>query len=499
MRIAGVCLIILLFFNSFSINQVLAVEEPIDLFAVDDSKELFLEGGVVLQPDAETSAPDINLRPAGFKEYMYDTGIWYGVQWGARLYWVRDKSLKIFNTSFSKFWDNITTKPVWDDGDTFVVNWVAHPFFGMLSYQFYRARGHDRWSSALGSVIQSTLFEYAIEGLAVEPSLIDLVVTPGLGVPIGMVMEELSGWLIEQDNSAARVGAYITNPMRLFVKDRKIGLINPLAGTFEFSGPFTIGATKDKALDLAYPLFLESPLPLGRVMADLEVVALDKDFGDQLFFYSIRLDLPSESGFFGLYIDAPYGGVNNVEGARNGYEFSNITVGAKQVLIKSRNSVFSAGLELVLPSAFTDGQGRLEAATSYRRDIPTYIYKAFTATPYVAGAAWKGPFSLQANLGTDYIFNAENFEGDNFEFRVYYGAAAGVNVPIPIIAPIVFVEFDGYTLPTVDTDGKTDLFVTPGIRFGKKISPGFAVQIPVEGPTSDIAKADFIFDFQIRF
>jgi hypothetical protein len=142
-----------------------------------------------------------------------------------------------------------------------------------------------------------------------------------------MAMEEISQWLIEQDNSVARVGAYITNPVRLFVKDRRIGLINPLAGTFEFSGPFTIGNTKEKALELGYTLFLESPLPLGRVMADLEVVTLDKDFGDQLFFYSIRLDLPSESGLFGLYIDAPYGGVNNVEGARNGYEFSNITVG----------------------------------------------------------------------------------------------------------------------------------------------------------------------------
>jgi len=284
--VAGVCFIILLFFNSVPINQVLAVEEPIDLFAVDDPKEPFRDGEVDIQPGAETSTPEINLRPAGFKEYMYDTGIWYGVQWGARLYWVRDKSLKIFNTSLSKWWDNITTKPVWDDGDTFVVNWVAHPFFGMLSYQFYRARGHDRWSSVLGSVIQSVLFEYAIEGLAVEPSLIDLVVTPGLGVPIGMAMEELSQWLIEQDNSVARVGGYITNPMRLFVKDRKIGIINPVAGSFEFSGPFTIGSTKDKALDLAYPLFLESPLPLGRVMADLEVVALDKDFGDQ--FFSIR-------------------------------------------------------------------------------------------------------------------------------------------------------------------------------------------------------------------
>ncbi|MEM7007882.1 MAG: hypothetical protein AAF462_01980, partial [Thermodesulfobacteriota bacterium] len=318
-------------------------------------------------------------------------------------------------------------------------------------------------------------------------------------VPVGMVMEELSEWLIEQNNTAATIGAYVTNPMRLFVKDRQIGIINPVAGTFEFKGPFTIGATKDRALDLSYPLFFEPPLPLGRVMADLEVVALDKDFGDQLFFYSIRLDLPSESGFFGLYIDAPYGGVNNVEPARNGYEFSNITIGAKQVVIKSTNYVVSGGLDFTIPTGFTDGQDRLSVVTSYRRDLPTYIYQAFTVTPYISGAMWKDAFSLQTYLATDYMFNAENFEGNSFEFRLNYSAAAGVNVPINIISPTVFLEFDGYTLTSDNIDRKTDLFLTPGIRFGKRISPGFAVQFPVAGPTSDIAEADFIFDFQLRF
>ncbi|MGB2691203.1 MAG: DUF3943 domain-containing protein [Thermodesulfobacteriota bacterium] len=498
MRVARAYLVLIVLF-AIPIYSTLADEKAVGVNESVQSVESYQVGDVVLQPEPNITESQFNFKPLGFKEYMYDTGIWYGVQWGARMYWVRDKSLKIFNTSFTKWWDNVTEKPKWDDGDTFVVNWVAHPFFGMLSYQFYRARGHSRWSSALGSVIQSTLFEYAIEGLAVQPSLKDLVVTPGLGVPIGMVMEELSEWLIEQDNSVATVGAYLTNPMRLFVKDRQIGIINPVAGTFEFSGPFTIGATKDKALDLAYPLFMESPLPLGRVMADLEIVVLDKNFGDQMFFYSIRLDLPSESGFFGLYIDAPYGGVNNIEGARNGYEFANITLGAKQVFMKSENAVISAGLEVAVPTAFTDGQGRLQAVTNYRRDLPTYIYQAFTATPYLAGAIWKGAFSLQANLGTDYIFNAKNFQGDDFEFRLNYGAAAGVNVPIKIIDPTIFFEFDGYTLTSDDNNRKTDLFITPGIRFGKRISPGFAVQVPVVGPTSDIAEVNFIFDFQIRF
>jgi len=499
LRIDRVYIFFYLLFVLAPLNYLLANEGVSDPVNSGEGAESYLVGDVVLEPEPNIIESPVILKPLGFKEYMYDTGIWYGVQWGARLYWVRDKSRKIFNTSFTKWWDNITEKPKWDDGDSFVVNWVAHPFFGMMSYQFYRARGHSRWSSALGSVIQSTLFEYAIEGLAVQPSMIDLVVTPGLGVPLGIVMEELSEWLIEQDNSVATVGAYITNPIRIFVKDQQIGIINPVAGAFEFTGPFTIGATKDRALDLGYPLYFEAPLPLGRVMADLEVVALNKDFGDQFFFYSIRLDLPSESGFFGLYIDAPYGGVNNVEGAKNGYEFANITIGAKQVLMKSKNIVLTAGIETAIPTAFTDGQDRLSAVTNYRRDLPTYIYQAFTATPYLTGAVWKGAFSLQAGLGTDYIFNAKNFQGDDFEFRVNYSGAAGINVPIKIISPTVYFEFDGYTLTSDDSSRDTDLFITPGIRFGKRISPGFAVQVPVAGPTSDIAEVDFIMDFQLRF
>jgi len=64
---------------------------------------------------------------------------------------------------------------------------------------------------------------------------------------------------------------------------------------------------------------------------------------------------------------------------------------------------------------------------------------------------------------------------------------------------MVFAEFDGYTITTDDINDKTDLFVTPGIRFGNRFSPGFAVQFPVSGPTSDIADADFYFDLQLRF
>ena len=165
MKAVRIILVFVLFFNLVPVNAVLGDQEPVSLFASEDSKEPFHDGEVIIDPQPKKTTPNVDLRPPGFKEYMYDTGIWYGVQWGARMYWVRDKSLKIFNTSFSKWWDNITTKPVWDDGDTFFINWVAHPFFGMLSYQFYRARGHSRWSSALGLLFKAHYLNMRLRGL----------------------------------------------------------------------------------------------------------------------------------------------------------------------------------------------------------------------------------------------------------------------------------------------------------------------------------------------
>jgi Domain of unknown function (DUF3943) len=452
-------------------------------------------------PDDEKPAKDTDLRPANFRTYMYDTWIWYGVQWAGRLWWVRDKNLKIFDASFSTFWDNLTREPLWNDQDDFIVNWVLHPFFGMLSYQFYRARGHSFWASALGSVIQSTLFEYAIEGWVVRPSGVDLIVTPALGVPLGWTMEQLSDWLIDQDNKAAHVAAYIADPMRLFVKNRNLGLINPMTGAFEFHGPFTISTTKGRALALGYTPFFEPPLPLGRIGIDLEVINL-RHSGGQYILYPMRLEFPSESNYVGVYLDLPYGGVNHVKDGdtaiRDGFEFGNLGIGVKGLAIKSHDYAVAAGIEALFPTSLTDSQDRLQQVVKYRRDFSLYLYQAFTASPYVTGGVWKGPFSLQGSFGSDFIFHANHYEGQDFEFRINYHAAAGVNVPMTG-SPTVYCEFDGYTVTSQESPGNTNLFLTPGIRFGNKYSPGFAVQFPVDGPTKDLADVDFITDFQLRF
>ncbi|MEW6144051.1 MAG: DUF3943 domain-containing protein [Thermodesulfobacteriota bacterium] len=503
MKAKIVCAVILLLFQLAPARA----EEPVTPHEPDDAV-LPAEGTHADAPalkinDTNEPAPAPDLRPPGFKTYMEDTAIWYGAQWAARLWWVRDKNVKIFDGGFHTFWSNLTSDPIWDDEDDFVVNWVLHPFFGMLSYQFYRARGHSVWASALGSVIQSTLFEYAIEGWAVRPSGLDLIVTPALGVPLGWTMEQLSEWLIQQDSKAAHVAAYFANPTRVFVKDTQFGLINPVTGAFQYRGQFTISTTKGKALELGYPKFFEPPLPLGRVGLDIELITLEKALGGEFILYPMRFEFPSESNYWGVYMDIPYGGTNNVTDGdtdiRDGYEFGNLMVGVKSLLAKSKDFALGAGLEVYFPTSFTDDQDRLAQIIKYRRDFQMYLYKATTVSPYVTAGTWKGVFSVQGALGSDFIFNAEEFAGQDFEFRVNYHAAAGLNVPMTG-SPILYCEFDGYSITTYDgAGGGTDLFISPGIRFGRKISPGFTVQIPVYGPTDDIANADYVFDFQLRF
>src|SRR5574341_415827 len=445
--------------------------------------------------------PGSSQKTLGLNEYLLDTGFGFGFTWAMRFIYVRSKGDRIFDTSFSEWIDNISQPPVIRDGDDFVTNYVNHPLYGALAYLYYRARGHSIWASALGSLIQSTFFEYFVEGLVETPSLIDLIATPTIGTALGIGLENLSCWLIERENKAVRGLGYIINPTRIFVRDRRFGILNQLTGNFELQGSFNVTPNEWKAIEFGYPFFLESPIPLGRIGGSFELVDLDQDSGGQFIFYSLRLDFQSTNNLYGVYIKVPFAGVNNVtlngDNISDGFEFGNILVGGKLVVINTEQNTVSGGLDVTLPTAFKDNVDRLQAVIEYRRDFPLYLFKAVTTTPYVSAGFLKRGFSLQGTLGIDLIANAENFEGDSFELRIKYGTALGLSTCIPA-TPTFFVEFEGYTLPT--TPGKkNDLFITPGVRLGKKYSPGFGVQVPLTGETADIAKVDFIVDFQARF
>jgi hypothetical protein len=124
----------------------------------------------------------------------------------------------------------------WKDGDRFKTNWVAHPAFGAYTYLYYRAKGYDRFTSAFGSVVQSTLFEYTIEGMIQSPSIHDLIITPGIGVPAGIVLEETSNLLLSSDSGFLNALGYVINPMKIIVPDKENVNLSPL-----MSGQVVIG------------------------------------------------------------------------------------------------------------------------------------------------------------------------------------------------------------------------------------------------------------------
>ena len=124
----------------------------------------------------------------------------------------------------------------WKDGDRFKTNWVAHPAFGAYTYLYYRAKGYDRFTSAFGSAVLSTLFEYTIEGVIQSPSIHDMVITPGIGVPAGIVLEETSNWLVSRNSGFLNALGYVVNPMRIIVPDQDKVNIGPLV-----SGQVVIG------------------------------------------------------------------------------------------------------------------------------------------------------------------------------------------------------------------------------------------------------------------
>jgi hypothetical protein len=77
-----------------------------------------------------------------------------------------------------------TEPPVWDSDDWFL-NYVAHPYFGALAHNLMRSQGGGFLESFIFGTVQSCLWEYVIEGVAEQPSIQDLIVTPIVGSALG--------------------------------------------------------------------------------------------------------------------------------------------------------------------------------------------------------------------------------------------------------------------------------------------------------------------------
>ncbi|NLS14034.1 DUF3943 domain-containing protein [Vibrio sp. SM6] len=88
----------------------------------------------------------------------------------------------------SKWKDNVTAGPVWDEDEHFL-NYIMHPYFGGVYYTAARHAGYDEFESFLYSATMSTFFwEYGVESFAEIPSWQDLFITPFFGAVVGEMM-----------------------------------------------------------------------------------------------------------------------------------------------------------------------------------------------------------------------------------------------------------------------------------------------------------------------
>ncbi len=180
-------------------------KRPIDLrFKKETSEPIYMEREKTLSSDLD--------------EFIKETLFSYTFIWGSRIFEDPENFKYLFKfprllkkadswqgcegkESRESFCPRPFDNPPVLDCDPFVINFVQHPAFGATVYLYYRAKGYDRATSSFAAFLQSALFVYAIEGWQQPPSLEDLIVTPGLGIPLGIILEESSNWLAQGQSS----------------------------------------------------------------------------------------------------------------------------------------------------------------------------------------------------------------------------------------------------------------------------------------------------------
>jgi hypothetical protein len=111
---------------------------------------------------------------------------------------------------FQKAW----TEPPVFDSDRAVVNFLGHPYAGMLYYLSQRNYGESPLYSFLFSALTSTGFEYFIESWGEQPSITDLIVTPVVGSLYGeLVYRATQNMRQDGFTKAEKIILTIINPL----------------------------------------------------------------------------------------------------------------------------------------------------------------------------------------------------------------------------------------------------------------------------------------------
>lgn len=101
---------------------------------------------------------------------------------------------------FKRWYENVFKKgPKWDT-DSWVFNYIMHPYAGAVYFMSARSCGFNFWQSmAYSAIISSVFWEYGIEAFMERPSIQDLFVTPLVGSVIGEGFYRAKRKLVEND------------------------------------------------------------------------------------------------------------------------------------------------------------------------------------------------------------------------------------------------------------------------------------------------------------
>lgn len=131
--------------------------------------------------------------------------------------WSLPEDFPNFNTidpSWQTFREAYTKPPLWNDGDWWVWNYIAHPAVGMQQYLMERNWGSSQRRAFLFSAVSSLAWEYGFEAWMERPSVQDMLLT----APVGWVLGEASYRLTQElrrngFSTPERLVVMLTNPL----------------------------------------------------------------------------------------------------------------------------------------------------------------------------------------------------------------------------------------------------------------------------------------------
>ena len=365
------------------------------------------------------SEMDENSESEVDKSFLKDSATINYFLWGGRILYVRNKDSKIFDTSPKKWAKNITSPEI-NDGDNFATNYIYHPYFGALYYQVYRDLGYEKSDAYLGTILQSSLWEFTIEGTVEKPSVIDLIVTPGLGIPLGIYFENLNKELSKSDSFFKKTLSYVINPARLFMSEGDLGIINPLSGQFMIYKPFKY---RDSTIDNS-PISL-SGISVNTYFFDVKqyrgggadiMYMVDASFTDNSKETNISLRFPWAGAYDGN--DKEYNVVDN------GFEVGNFSLLISKLLSSKEDVHIGADLGINFPTTtiWGDKKDRLEKLYSNSLILKDVLHDSSVLSPkfYVANNYFR------FGAGSELFFNAKDYSNESKEFFAIYDARFNV-------------------------------------------------------------------------